>query len=100
MPFYEYLCNKCGTRAEVFARSISTEVKPPACPAAGRQKGHEMTRIMSKAIRRLTLADQLAEAEAKYGKEVESVLGPEPDIGKHSRRYDRLAKDLPRKEDL
>lgn len=100
MPFYEYICSKCGTRGEVFARSITSEVTPPKCPVAGRQKGHEMTRIMSKAIRRLTLSDQLAEAEAKYGKEVEAVLGPEPDIAKHSRRYDRLAKDLPRKEDL
>ena len=100
MPFYEYICSKCGARGEVFARSVNAEVVPPKCPAAGRQKGHEMTRIMSKAIRHLTLSDQLAEAEAKYGKEVESVLGPEPDIAKHSRRYERLAKDLPRKEDL
>jgi putative FmdB family regulatory protein len=100
MPFYEYICNKCGARGEVFARNMNAEVSAPKCAAAGRQKGHEMTRIMSKAIRRLTLSDQLAEAEAKYGQEVESVLGPEPDVGKHARRYDRLAKDLPKKQDL
>lgn len=95
MPFYEFACKKCGTRDEVFARSISTPVVAPKCKAAGREKGHEMQRIMSKVIRQKTLSDQLAEAEAKYGAEVESVLGAGPDVGKHARRYEALAKDLP-----
>ena len=46
MPFYEYICSKCGARGEVFVRSITGEVTPPKCPDGGRQKGHEMTRIM------------------------------------------------------
>ena len=95
MPFYEFSCVKCGSRDEVFARSISTPVVPPKCKAAGRERGHEMQRIMSKIIRQKTLSDQLADAEAKYGKEVNDVLGPGPDVGKLSRRYESLAKDLP-----
>ena len=95
MPFYEFACKKCGARDEVFARSISAPVAVPKCKAAGREKGHEMQRIMSKVIRQKTLSDQLAEAEAKYGKEVESALGNAPDVGKMARRYESLAKDLP-----
>lgn len=95
MPFYEFACKKCGSRAEVFARSISSPVSAPKCENAGRERGHEMQRIMSKVIRQKTLSDQLAEAEAKYGKEVESALGNTPDVGKLARRYEKLAKDLP-----
>lgn len=95
MPFYEFACKKCGSRDEVFARSISAPVAAPKCKTAGREKGHEMQRIMSRIIRQKTLSDQLAEAEAKYGKEVESVLGPGPDVGKLARRYESLSKDLP-----
>jgi putative FmdB family regulatory protein len=95
MPFYEFACKKCGSRDEVFARSISAPVVVPTCKAAGRERGHEMQRIMSKVIRQKTLSDQLAEAEAKYGAEVEAAMGPGPDVGKLARRYDSLAKDLP-----
>jgi putative FmdB family regulatory protein len=95
MPFYEFSCKKCGSRAEVFARSISAPVTAPKCAAAGRERGHEMQRIMSKVIRQKTLTDQLAEAEAKYGKEVEAALGQSPDVGRMARRYESLAKDLP-----
>jgi len=95
MPFYEYVCTKCGTKAEVFARSVTVEVVPPKCEKAGREKGHEMRRIISQFVRHRTIGDQLAEAEAKWGKEVESALGPEPDIAKYANRYERLAKDLP-----
>ena len=95
MPFYEFACKKCGSRDEVFARSISAPVVVPKCKAAGRERGHEMQRIMSKVIRQKTLSDQLADAEAKYGAEVEAALGPGPDVGKLARRYDSLAQDLP-----
>jgi putative FmdB family regulatory protein len=95
MPVYEFACKKCGSRAEVFARSISATVTIPKCATAGREKGHEMQRIMSKVIRQKTLSDQLADAEAKYGKEVDSALGASPDVGKLARRYESLAKDLP-----
>ena len=95
MPFYEYDCVNCGSRVEIFARSISTPVTPPTCKAAGRERGHEMRRIMSKIIRQKTLSDQIQEAEAKYGKEINDVLGPTPDVGKLSRRYEQLAKELP-----
>jgi putative FmdB family regulatory protein len=95
MPFYEFSCVKCGSRDEVFARSISTAVTPPKCKSAGRERGHEMQRIMSKIIRQKTLSDQISEAEAKYGREVNDVLGPGPDVGKLTRRYSDLAKDLP-----
>ncbi len=95
MPFYEFACKKCGSRDEVFARSISAPVVVPACKAAGREKGHEMQRIMSKVIRQKTLSDQLADAEAKYGAEVEAAMGPGPDVGRITRRYNELSKDLP-----
>lgn len=95
MPFYEYSCTKCGAREEVFARSYKSEISAPACKAAGREKGHQMQRVMSGFIRQRTLGDQLAEAEAKWGKEVEASMGPGPDVGKLARRYETLAKDLP-----
>jgi hypothetical protein len=41
------------------------------------------------------MADQLAEAEAKFGQEVDAAMGPEPDVGRLARRYESLAKDLP-----
>ena len=95
MPFYEFACKKCGSRAEVFARSVSAPVVTPKCATAGRERGHEMQRIMSKIIRQKTLSDQIADAEAKYGAEVNSVLGTGPDVGRMARRYESLAKDLP-----
>jgi putative FmdB family regulatory protein len=94
MPFYEYSCTKCGAREEVFARSYKAEVSPPACKAAGGEKGHQMQRVMSGFIRQRTLGDQLAEAEAKWGKEVEASMGPGPDVGKLARRYETLTKDM------
>ncbi|MEO8540152.1 MAG: FmdB family zinc ribbon protein [bacterium] len=97
MPLYEFLCAKCGSRDEVFSRTMKAEVIPPKCKQAGREKGHEMKRIVSKFVRHKTIGDQLEEAEAKYGKEVEAAMGPEPDIGKYARRYDALAKNLPDK---
>ncbi len=95
MPLYEFLCAKCGAHEEVFIRSFTHDVKTPACPAAGRQKGHEMRRVVSKFAQHKTMVDQLAEAEAKWGKEVDAAMGPEPDVGRMAKRYERLAADLP-----
>ncbi len=98
MPFYEFQCNTCGTRQEVFTRSMNTTVTAPPCTARG--CAGETVRVISKVLRRLTDADQMADAEARWGKEVNDVLGPGPDIGRHVRRYDALSKDLPNKNDL
>lgn len=95
MPLYEFLCVKCGAQEEVFARTLTADIKTPACPRAGRQKGHEMRRIVSRFAQHKTVADQLVEAEAKWGKEVDAAMGKEPDVGRYARRYDQLAKGLP-----
>lgn len=93
MPFYEFMCSTCSRRAEVFVRSVNSPVSAPGCATPGCEGN--MKRVVSKFIRHLTEADQLVEAEAKWGAEVDAVMGPEPDIGRHIRRYDKLAKDLP-----
>ncbi|MCL4242133.1 MAG: hypothetical protein KJ048_12365 [Dehalococcoidia bacterium] len=97
MPLYEYLCECCGAREEVFARSVDRAATPPPCPngKAGKTNPHRMKRIMSPFARHLTEGDKLAEAEATYGAEVEAVMGKGPDIGRLARRYDRLSHDLP-----
>lgn len=100
MPLYEFQCSKCGARDEVFTRSVQVEVVPPSCPKAAGATGHEMRRVVSTFARHLTMADQVAEAEAKWGKEVDAAMGPEPDVGKYAERYERLAKNLPAKDDL
>lgn len=84
-------------RTEVFARSMSAEVAAPHCGAC---KGKPvMVRALSKFARHLTDGDKMAEAEAKFGKEVDAAMGPMPDIGRYARRYTEKAKDLPTKED-
>ena len=100
MPLYEFQCKKCGARAEIFLKRIPEALEPPACPRAGDEAGHEMGQIMSMFQRHLTEADKIAEAESKWGKVVDDAMGPEPDVGRYARRYERLAKDLPRREDL
>jgi len=95
MPLYEFQCAKCGARAEIFTRSFTSEVPTPKCPAAQGQRGHEMRRIVSKFAQHKTVQDQLAEAEAKFGKEVDAAMGPEPDVGRFAKRYEQLAKGLP-----
>ena len=50
---------------------------------------------MSVFAHHLGFATKLSEAEATYGKEVDAAMGPEPDVGKAARDYERLAKDLP-----
>ncbi len=100
MPLYEFQCTKCGTRDEVFARSMTAEVKTPPCPKAGKVRGHAMQRVVSKFSRHLTMADQIADAESKWGKEVDASMGPEPDVGRFARRYTELSKNLPNPNDL
>jgi len=95
MPLYEFLCAKCGAKHEVFTRNVNAEVKLPVCPKAAGEPGHEMKRIVSGFARHRTMADQVAEAEARWGKEVDAAMGPEPDVGRMARRYESLAKDLP-----
>ncbi len=99
MPVYEYQC-RCGARTEVLVRSLKATPSAPDCPRAGRGGKHALERVLSRFARHLTFADQTAEAEAKFGKQVNAVMGPGPDVGRLSRRYDRLTKDLPRREDL
>lgn len=93
MPVYEYLCRDCNTRTEIYIRRADTGAQPPACPSGA--GGHRMQRILSGFARRLTDADRLADAEARYGAEVEAVMGPGPDVASLARRYERLSKDLP-----
>lgn len=95
MPLYEFMCPKCGSREEVFSRTVQTDVVPPRCVNAGKEPGHEMRRVVSKFAQHRTLADQLEEAEAKFGKEVDAAMGPAPDVDKYAKRYEALAKDLP-----
>ncbi len=95
MPLYEFQCATCGAREEVFTRSFTSDVKTPGCPAAPKQETHEMRRVVSKFAQHKTVVDQLADAEAKWGKEVNAAMGPEPDVGRMARRYESLAKDLP-----
>lgn len=95
MPLYEFSCPKCGAREEVLKRSVQTDFPAPPCPKAGEETGHEMRRVVSRFARHRTEVDQLAEAEAKWGKEVDAAMGPEPDIGHYARRYASLSKDLP-----
>jgi putative FmdB family regulatory protein len=97
MPLYEYQCNACASRQEIFVRSMTATVSAPTCTRKG-CKG-DSVRVISRVVRRLTEADQMAEAEAKFGKQVNDVLGPSPDVGKHARRYERLSKDLPAPND-
>ncbi len=94
MPLYEFQCTACGARTEVFVRRPSDDVPAPPCPS-GADGGHRMVRVMSGFARHLTLKDKIAEAEAKWGKEVDAAMGPPPDVGKYARRYEQLAKDLP-----
>jgi putative FmdB family regulatory protein len=99
MPLYEFLCPKCGARDEVFTRRIQADVPVPACPQASKETGHDMKRVVSKFARHRTVADQLVEAEARWGKEVDAAMGAEPDVGKYARRYESLSKNLPKVED-
>lgn len=95
MPLYEFVCAKCGQRSEVFSRRITADPPAPACPDAGRERGHVMNRAMSRFAQHLDLSTKLAVAEATFGKEVDAAMGPEPDVGRLARRMDRVGKGLP-----
>jgi hypothetical protein len=96
MPLYEYRCPACSLRDEVFARTVNTDITPPNCSRPGCEfNGKPMVRAISTFARHLTMKDLLAEAEAKFGAEVDAAMGPEPDVGRYARRYEQLAKDLP-----
>lgn len=99
MPVYEYRCPTCETKDEIFVRSVTATAVAPACknPACA-TKGQPMLRALSKFARHLTEGDKLAEAEAKWGKEVNDVMGASPTY-RITDRYTELAKDLPPPED-
>ena len=100
VPLYEFQCKECGARDEVFTRQVLADVPAPRCPRGEGGKGHEMRRIVSAFAQHHTMADKLAEAEAKFGKEVDAAMGPEPDVGRFARRYESLAKGLPGPDDI
>lgn len=52
----------------------------PNAPHGGNRRNHSMIRLMSSFAQHKTQGDKLAEAEATYGREVESVMGPGPDV--------------------
>ncbi|MBE7518151.1 MAG: hypothetical protein HS107_02810 [Thermoflexaceae bacterium] len=95
MPLYEFMCKACGARDETFTRTITGEPPAPECPAGQGEPGHVMQRVVSSFARHLTMADQIAEAEARFGKEVDAAMGHEPDVGRFARRYEELARGLP-----
>ncbi|MFN0096808.1 MAG: FmdB family zinc ribbon protein [Dehalococcoidia bacterium] len=93
MPIYEFACDACGAKETVFKRSATAGVAAPSCPKCS--AAASMRRMLSKFAQHRTLSDQVAEAEARFGKEVDAAMGPGPDVGKYARRFDALAKDLP-----
>ena len=95
MPLYEFACERCGARDEVFRQRMTSDIEPPPCPKAPDDAGHTMARVMSGFAHHLSFATKVAEAEATYGAEVDAAMGPEPDVGKFARRYEEASKDLP-----
>lgn len=98
MPLYEFVCERCGARDEVFKQRMTSDIEPPPCPDPPEDGECRMTRVMSGFAHHLSFATKVAEAEATYGAEVDAAMGPEPDIGKFARQYDEAAKDLPPSE--
>lgn len=100
MPIYEFRCPQCEQKESVFSRSVHVQPEAPPCRREGcRGFGQRMVRAISQFQRHLTMVDKLAEAEAKFGKEVDAAMGPEPDVGRYARRFETLAKDLPPAEE-
>jgi putative FmdB family regulatory protein len=47
MPFYEYLCPKCGTKFDLM-RAIADRDNPAPCPTCGAKKTHrELPHVMT-----------------------------------------------------
>lgn len=95
MPLYEFACERCGAREEVFRQRMTSDVEPPPCPEVPEDGECGMTRVMSGFAHHLSFATKVAEAEATYGAEVDAAMGPEADVGKFARQYEEASKDLP-----
>ncbi|MFQ5382009.1 MAG: hypothetical protein ACE5EF_10355 [Dehalococcoidia bacterium] len=93
MPVYEFRCPACQSRREILYRTVPDEVEVPHCESP--DCGALMARTFSPFARHLTMKDKLVEAEARFGKEVDDVMGPESDFASHVDRYDSLSKGLP-----
>jgi putative FmdB family regulatory protein len=96
MPMYEFRCPDCGARDEVFVRSVTATVTPPNCGNPKCATRGAMSRTVSKFARHFTEADKIANAEAKWGKEVDAVMGAEDKgMDRMARFYESRSKDLP-----
>ena len=62
MPIYQYDCNGCKRRVEVFFRSVARAVDPKACPECGSK---EIKRAVSMFARRKTQAQRLEAIDIK-----------------------------------
>jgi len=60
MPIYQYDCNACRKRVDVFFRSASKVEAKPKCPECGARK---LTRVMSQFARSRSTADRLASVD-------------------------------------
>ena len=47
MPLYEFACEVCGAREEVFRQRMTSDVEPPPCPVCPDDAGYAMRRVMS-----------------------------------------------------
>ena len=95
MPLYEFACERCGAREEVFRQRVTRDVEPPPCPASPDDGEHQMRRVMSGFAHHLSFATKVADAEATYGAEVDAAMGSDTQIEKYASRYEEASKDLP-----
>jgi putative FmdB family regulatory protein len=101
MPVYEFECNACGARVDVFTRSISVEVKG-ACEKCG---SADLRRVVSRvAVLGIGGGDDLdldsmdpndPKAMAAWARQMQSQMGP--DAGPE---MEELAQKLERGESL
>ena len=95
MPLYEFACERCGAREEVFRQRMTSDIEPPPCPSAPDDGEHHMRRVMSGFAHHLSFATRVADAEATYGAEVDAAMGSDTEIEKYASRYEQASKDLP-----
>ena len=95
MPLYEFACERCGAREEVFRQRMTSDIEPPSCPEAPDDAEHRMGRVMSGFAHHLSFATKVAEAEATYGAEVDAAMGSDTEVDKYASRYEQASKDLP-----